>query len=289
MSSTRSKQSLKQEFFLRAHSRQRATNAAKGRRSLHTAKDARHFWLNVDHANAEPGQMVVTGNLHIQQASQDVRCASQQAIEQMAGCTLCGSASCAGKRQSWRMHAIRIGQQTIRVVQHGKQDIGGNHPLLVGTGVLRADFHAHEQTCEIAGPLAVVLLPEKQPCTQQMNATQGMARVRLQRAGPSVMHTDALKVRSHPDRIQCLLASAGMRCVMDQGWRAAGMHPLAFALDRQPGFILGPDRRVEKRVCDPSFHWLQFSGGTGLHRSQRRLRERHAQQIGATLGSAGLW
>src|SRR6185437_11093779 len=150
-------------------------------------------------------------------------------------------------------------------------------------------FHAQEQTGEVAGPLTVVLLPEKQQFAQQMDATQSMAILVLKIAGPSIMHTGALKLGSNPNRIQSLLASAGMSRVMGQRWRAAGMHPPALASDIQPGFILVQDRRVNERLFDLGFHWLQFFGGTSLHRGQGCLRERHAQQISAQLGSSGLW
>lgn len=223
LSSKRGKQSSTQGKPLRAQRRRRAANATKGRCALRTAKGARNFVRNVDHANVASSQMVVKGNLQIPPESLDVRFAGQQAIKQMACRTLFRSASFAWRRQSRRTESIRFSQQAILLLQQGKQDAGGHHPLLVETGLLRAGFPAHEQIGEVAGPRAVVLLPEKQPFAQQRSATPGMASVVRNRAGPRIMHTGPLKLRGNANRIPCFRSPTGMSGVR-VGVRLTGIH-----------------------------------------------------------------
>ena len=74
-------QSIKQVESLFAQRRKIATNAAKAHGPLLTAKGARHFLLDFEHADIAFGQIVVKGDLQIQQESQHLRFAGQQAIQ----------------------------------------------------------------------------------------------------------------------------------------------------------------------------------------------------------------
>lgn len=110
MTTKRCLQRIEQVKPLFSKSGEIAANTAKGSGSLFTAEGAGDFLLDLDHPQIPFGQIVVKGGMQIQQESQHLRFAGEQAIQKIALSTLFGSSAFAWRRQRpWREDQQRPG------------------------------------------------------------------------------------------------------------------------------------------------------------------------------------
>jgi len=206
-----------------------------------------------------------------------------QAVEQISGGTL--FASPLGSR--WGRGS---GSDQFPFSKHTEKrgfpsgDFQGMHPTpsfpsrLFGGG-----FHVQEQVFELGCPERVLFFCQKDQITQEMHQAESMLAAVQEVRPPAIMNGDSVELRQNPDRLQRFLPTAR---IVRKGLGASGMHPVAFAQDIQPRFILVDDVCCDQGVFDLLLDAHQ-SGRTALDQgTDGSFAHRHSQQISHDLRGA---
>src|SRR5712692_3713702 len=253
-------QSRKQRESLFAQRREVASNATKGQGTIPTAKTARNFLLNFDHANIAFGLRIVKRHAEVNQESQDGILVLGQPVEQIAGRAVFASSAFGLAGLGFRRG---IGSFTVLanlpITRCGlRNHLRRQTSLACCSCLISERFEVQQDRLHLLSPGLLRRFLDEDQVAQQMDIAERVLTPIALIGGPSIMDAGALISWQDPIGIQGRRTTSGMHLVVSQAWGRGDMHPVALARHIQAAFILMDNRCLTQGHLDLLFHVMQL-------------------------------